>query len=58
VAQQLFPDFGDAGSSPRVRVPLEAIFSFNNFLNMHYIAKVTNTELPHIKQLMGYQDAQ
>jgi len=27
---------GDAGSSPRVRVPLEAIFLFNNFFNAHY----------------------
>jgi len=33
-------------------------FSFNSFLNTHYIVKVTNTELQDIKQLMGYRDVQ
>jgi len=50
---------GDAGSSLRVQVTLEAnFFSFNNFLNVHYIVKMTNTELQDVNRLMGYRDAQ
>jgi len=41
-----------------VQIPLEAIFLFNNFVNVDYIVKVTNTELQDINQLMGYRDAE
>jgi len=43
--------------SPRVRVLLEVIFSFINFLNAHCIV-VTNTGCLDINRLMGYRDAQ
>jgi len=40
---------GDVGLSPQVGVPLEAIlFCLIVFFNMHYIVKVTNTELQDI----------
>jgi len=52
-AQQLLT--GNAVWSVRVWVPIEVIFSFNKFLNVHCIVKMTNTELQGINRLMGYK---
>jgi len=44
----------DVGSSQQVRVPLEANFFCSIVFNVHYIVKVTNTELRDINRLMGH----
>jgi len=48
---------GDAGSRPRVQVPLQAIFFRSIVFNAHYIVKVANTEIQDINQFMSYRDA-
>jgi len=37
---------------------LKQFFLLNNFLNVHCVVKVANTELQDVNQLMSYRDAQ